>query len=155
MELESKIARNEEIKIEKTIADIKEQVINYDTLLTKEEIGEQEEKMFYFYLMEYMTQEQGKVFVEEKEEKAYYYLEEKDKLEKLKTLTQEDKNLLMRCFIMDKVRRACNAKSIDTNNLITFSKMHFEKETKEIEKQHQEVYSKRNNRLQERIDEIK
>ena len=84
------------------------------------------------------------------------YPEDKDKYEFVNSITPEQRITVIRDYIITKMKSyASTPNSIASNYLIEFCKHHFAELTESIESKHDAVYTKRNSRLNERIDEIK
>lgn len=148
--LKEKDKRNQEIKIENTLKDLKESVLLKDREFTKTEGVKLEQDILFYYLIRETHRE---VF-----EKWFgtSYPDNTKTWEFVTQLTAEHRTVIIRHFIISKLREsACSSTSVDTQLLLEFCKHHFEKETLDISFKYQQVYDKRKASINEKIREIK
>lgn len=148
--LSDKDNRNKEIKVEKIIQDIKSDVVvKGKDLSAKEGVKLEQDILFYYLLSETSRANKMKFFGEE-------YPDGKKKYEFVSNLSAENRTAIIRDYIIAKMRSyASSSSSIDSQLFIEFSKLHFPKETLDIEMKHQEVYEKRRKSIDAKIGDIK
>lgn len=149
VKLQEQDNRNKEIKVENIVKDIKEQVVKKGVDLSKNKGVKLEQNILFYYLIGEMSEENRKCLFGES------YPTDKVKFEFVQNLSEEQRTVIIRDFIISKLRNyAYGVKTIDAQLLIEFSKLHFEKETLEIEMKYQEVYNKRKTKIDEKIADI-
>lgn len=121
--LNAKLGREQELKVEKTIKDLKEQVFKGSTDFTKDAVKLEQDILFYYLLSE-LTSEHKKQFFGEA------YPSDKVKFDFVVSMTPEQRTAIIRDFILSKLKQyAFNSHSVSSQLFLEFSKYHFEKET--------------------------
>lgn len=139
--LKYKDKRNKEIAREKIVADTKNLVHKAEY---KDGFSDLEEQAIYFLMLSALKKHHFANFGM----KQKFYLEEKDKLKLSGKLTEEQKTLIRRDFIVQHLTQQTGS-GLDL--LIKFARQHVPNELAEIEKVHNDVFDKRHKRLEERI----
>lgn len=143
--LEKQDGRNKEIAIEKTIADIKKQIMEVDMTDTK--FSAEEEKMLHFFMLSTLRKEHYTA-VGLPEDHAGY-LKDEDKMMIVSNLTAKTKAIIRRDFLIKNFESAYRGNAIATL-LRDFANKHMPETLKEIEDSHNEVYDKRHQRIEEK-----
>lgn len=143
--LQAKLTREQELKVEKTITDLKDQVIKGSIDYTKEPI-KLENDILFFYLISKLSSEHTKLFFGEP------YADDKKKFDFILSMTAEQRTIIIRDYIQRKLREfAHNSTSVSSQLFLEFAKYHFEDETAKIELQYQEVFLKRKTKIDEKL----
>lgn len=148
-ELKKKFEREDSLKIEKAIVDIKEQTIT-SSFKTDAEFLKIEQDMFYYYVYESLSYDRKqKLF------KNISKSTSKEVFEYISNISKEDKVSLMREFITINVRRSAHSTdTIDAQLLIEYSTIHQEIKTEEILNKYQTICTKRQEKITEKINEV-
>lgn len=148
--LEQKDQRNKEIKVENIVKDVKDKIVTPNIDLSEKEGVMLEQHILFFFLMNNTSSANINKWCEKS------YLSDKEKYEFVTKLTAEQRTAIIRDYIISKLRdTAYSSNSVSSQLLLEFSKLHFEKETLEIEAQYQQVYDKRKKNIDARIESIK
>ncbi len=139
--LRYKDKRFKEIEQEKIVADTKSLV---HKAVYRDKFSDLEEQALYFLMLSALKKDHFADFGL----KQKFYLEEKDRLKLSGKLTEEQKTLIRRDFIVQHLTQQTGA-GLDL--LQKFARQHVPDELAEIEKVHKAEYQKRHNRLEERI----
>ncbi len=142
--LQAKSKRNDEIRQEKTIADVKKLVPDMEY---KGTFSGDEEMMLYFIMLGYLKRSHWKE-LGFKEEEIYYSLTDEQRFKIASNLTEDLKILILRDYISASMERAYRG-NIYTDFLLKFTKQHIPEQVKEVEKAYQDIFDQQ----QERIDE--
>ncbi|MDH6311049.1 ParB family chromosome partitioning protein [Dysgonomonas sp. PFB1-18] len=146
--LRDKLAREQELKVEKSIKDIKDQIFKGNIDFTKDAIKLENDILFYYLLSELSNEHRKQYFGEP-------YAKDKVKLDFVVSMTPEQRTVIIRDFILSKLKEyAFNSHSVSSQLFLEFSKYHFENETAEIEKVHQNVFIKRKARIEQKLKEL-
>ena len=142
--LEKKIQRNDEICNEKIGTDQKEFVKKMKVVDTN--LVDIEWALLYRFLIRNMDE---KAFAKLGLDMKQYKLEYEDLL----TLSENQKALIIRAFIMSNLSEICLpiSKIMQNNPLRAFLDLHEANQVREIDSKWQDYYKKRNDRLEERI----
>lgn len=148
-ELKKKFEREDSLKIEKAIVDIKEQTIT-SSFKTDAEFLKIEQDMFYYYVYESLSYDRKqKLF------KNIPKSTSKEVFEYISNISKEDKVSLMREFITVNIRRSAHSTdTIDAQLLIEYSTIHQENKTAEILNKYQTICTKRQEKITEKINEV-
>lgn len=151
--LTAKKIRNRELQAEKTASDLKE-------LLRKNDIPQSaftadEETAMYFFMLSKLRRCNYKA-AGLKEENYYGYMTDKMKLEIASSLTEQQKTVIRRDYLHSHILEGINTVSNERGEiLLAFSKQHLPEKTESIIAAYKDEYDKKNNRLDERIAELK
>lgn len=139
--------RNLEIKQENTINEAKT-FVKEKEIPQKKAFSEQEEKIFYFLLIPFISNKTLKSlgFQDEK-----FYMTYEDKLCLVNKLTDKDKNRIKRDFIVKQLESA-HRDNAEAKLLIEFLQIHFPDDYATIEQKYTAVYEKRHKRITEKLN---
>ena len=139
--------RNLEIQQENTIKEAKTFVKEIE-IPKKKVFSEQEEKIFYFLLIPFISNKtlNSLGFHDEK-----FYMTYEDKLYLVDELTHEDKNCIKRDFIVKQLESAYRDNA-EAKLLIEFLQIHFPNDYANIEQKYIAVYEKRHKRITEKLN---
>ena len=146
MKYEAKIMRNKEIAEEKITDDISKYLNSPENFTG--EISKLEDDIIY-YLMLANLRSENFALIGQSESK--YYLDDKIKLESIKSLSDEAKTAIKRDYILSHLKNGAFGKNPNAQLLKSWAKQHFADRIEEIEQIHYDTYSKRNNKLEEKI----
>lgn len=148
MKLTKQDERNKEIEREKTIADTKILIQEID--LNKSDFTALEESITYFAMLKQLRNEHfGLMGIEE----SKYYLSDKERLQIVMNLTETQKTIISRDFIVNTLKDAFRDDAT-SELLLAFAEQHSPNALAEIKNKHNEVYEKRHQRITEKIDAI-
>ncbi|MDR3059915.1 MAG: ParB/RepB/Spo0J family partition protein [Prevotella sp.] len=143
--LQTKLSREQELKVEKSVKDLKEQVFKGSIDFTKPAIKLEQDILFYFLLSD-LTREHEELFFGEK------YAADKIKFDFIVNMSPEQRTVIIRDYVLSNLKsHAFNSHSVATQLFLEFSKYHFEKETADIEKTHQDVFIRRKGKIDEKL----
>lgn len=146
--LNAKLDREQELKVEKTIKDLKEQVFKSSIDFTRDAVKLEQDILFY-YLLSSLTREHNKQFFGEA------YPGDKAKFDFIVNMKPEQRTVIIRDYILSNLKQsAFNSHSVSSQLFLEFSKYHFEKETADIEKTHQDVFLRRKAKIEEKLGEL-
>lgn len=142
--LEQKDKRNKEIAIEKTMEDVKKQILEID--MTEAKFGADEDKMIYYFLLSSLRK---KHFAAVGIDKEFGYLTDNEKMGIVANLTAKTKAIIRRDFLIS------NFKDAFRNNgtaslLLDFAQKHMPEELARIKSKYDEVYENRHKRIEEK-----
>ena len=143
--LEQRDKRNKEIAEEKTIEDVRKQIL--DVNLTESKFGTDEDKMVYFFLMSSLRHEHFNIVG--LDDSHSRYLSDEEKLNAVLNLSAKAKAVIRRDFLVSRFQDryiSDTAKSL----LLDFAQKHMPEELANIKKTHYDVYEKRHKRIEER-----
>lgn len=149
MKYEAKIMRNKEIAEEKITDDISKYLNSPENFTG--EISKLEDDIIY-YLMLASLRSENFALIGQSESK--YYLDDKIKLESIKSLSDEAKTAIKRDYILSHLKSGAFGKNPNAQLLKSWAKQHFADRIEEIEQIHYDTYSKRNNKLEEKISQL-
>ena len=149
MKLFKQDERNKEIGCEKTIADTKSLIQEID--LTKSDFTALEENITYFAMLKQLRSEHFGLMGVKQENK--YYLSDKERLQIVMNLTEIQKTIISRDFILNTLKDAFRDDAT-SEFLLAFAEQHAPDALAGIKNKHNEVYEKRHLRIIEKIDAI-
>jgi len=149
MKLTKQDERNKEIEREKTIAEIKSLIQEID--LTKSDFTALEGSITYFAMLKQLRSEYFGLMGIDQESK--YYLSDKERLQIVMNLTEIQKTIISRDFILNTLKDAFRDDAT-SEFLLAFAEQHAPDALAEIKNKHNEVYEKRHLRIIEKIDAI-
>ena len=144
--LEKQDKRNKEIAREKTVEDVKRQIIEVD--LTEAKFGVDEDKMIYFFLLSSLRRENYASVGIEKEDAMY--LTNEDKLKIIANLTPKTKAIIRRDYLISNFKSNAYGNNAIADLLLEFAQKHMSEALAEIKTTHDEVYQKRHQRIEEK-----
>lgn len=146
--LEAKDKRNKEIAVERTIEDVKKQILNAD--ITESKFTQDEDKMIYYFLLSSLRREHYEAVGLTDRKQSFRGLDESEKLTVIENLNARKKAIIRRDFLIENFKGAYRDNAI-AGFLLAFSKKHMPEELANIEAEYNEVYEKRHQRIAERI----
>ena len=146
--LQNQDKRNKEITIEKTIADTKELVKGLD--ITQGDFSILEEQAMFFTMAKQLRREN---FTKVGIDSERYYLTDCDRWHLVQSLTEEQKTIIKRDFIINTFSEAQRG-NYTAVMLNQYTEQHAEEQVKEIRATHDAVYEKRHERIMEKITAI-
>lgn len=151
-ELTAKKERNNELQGEKTAESLKE-LLRTEELPKSVFTPEEEQAMYFFMLSKLRRSHYPEVGLKEND---YYGMTDGKKLEIVANLTEEQKTIIRRDYLYSHLTDHTNT-TTDTKGgmLQAFARQHLPEQTAKIEATHREDYSKKNARLDERIEGLK
>ena len=144
--LEKQDKRNKEIALEKTVEDIKKQILEVD--MSERKFGQDEDKMVYFFLLSFLRRENFEA-VGIKEKEPYHNLNDEEKMNIIANLTGKQKAIIRRDFLIANFKNASGGNATATL-LLDFAGKHMPEQLADIKNGHNEVYEKRHQRIEEK-----
>jgi len=149
-DLKDKDKRNAELKVINTVEDVKTNIFGSDYDLSKFEEIPLEERMMYFYMLDSLTTKHTKQLF-----KGNTYARDEQKLEVIANLTDEQKLMIKRDYIVSKLKHhAYSHNSVHSKLLIEYSLQHFQEKTTSYIQKYEEVYQKRKVGIDSKISDI-
>ncbi|WP_455643758.1 ParB/RepB/Spo0J family partition protein [Parabacteroides sp.] len=146
--LEEKDSRNKEIAVEKSIADLKKEIEEVD--LTATDFSVSEDTMLYFFMLSSLDKKYFSKFgISDKQ----YSLTEDQKLSIISSLTEEEKNLIRREYLIRGFKE-CFGSSVKSNLFIEFAKQHIPDKLVNIQNKYNDEYLKRSQKLEEKKNSL-
>lgn len=145
-ELQKKDERNKEIAMEKTVEECRshfKKKISENVCLSP--VTEFETKMMYFAMLESLSEAHKKEFFNEK-----YWPGDKEKMQFIDKLTEEQKIIVLRDYIMKQVGENVYRREW----LVEWVRSYFPEFVSEVELKHRETYLKRKEKIDAKIAEI-
>ena len=143
-QLEKKDERNKEIAHERTVEDTKKQILEAD--ITGGRFGADEEAMLYFFLLSSLRKEH---FAAVGIDRDCDMLTDEDRLGIIANLTTRRKTIIRRDFLVANFKGAYGNNTI-SSLLLDFARKHMPEELANIEREYNEVYEKRHQRIEEK-----
>ncbi|MFI3303992.1 MAG: ParB/RepB/Spo0J family partition protein [Rikenellaceae bacterium] len=148
VKLQNQDKRNYEISIEKIVADTKDVVKSLD--VSQGEYSANEEQITYFCMAKSLRSENfAKVGIDPEK----HYLTDCDRWHLVQSLTEEQKTIIKRDFIVSNFSDAARG-NYTAVMLMDYAKQHTPDKFEEIQATHNEVYEKRHTRIEEKIAAI-
>lgn len=144
-QLEKKDERNREIAHERTVEDTKKQILEAD--ITGGKFGADEEAMLYFFLLSSLRMEHFAAVGIAEEGKSY--LTEEDRMNIVANLTTRRKTIIRRDYLVANFKGAYGNNAV-SSLLLDFARKHMPEELASIEREYNEVYEKRHQRIEEK-----
>ena len=145
--LEKQDKRNKEIALEKTVEDIKKQILEVD--MSDRKFGQDEDKMIYFFLLPFLRREHFEAVGISEEKPAYHHLTDEEKMNIIANLTGKQKAIIRRDFLIANFKNASGSNAT-VSLLLDFAEKHMPEELAAIKNGHNEVYEKRHQRIEEK-----
>jgi len=144
-ELEAKDKRNKEISIENAVEDVKRFIREQPTATTG--FTDIEEQAIYWIMLAQLRRENFKQLGFDDER---WYLTDKQTAEIAASLTEEQKTLIRRDFLLYHLTNTMGVNQ-KSEYLLAFSALHFPTETAAIRKTYDDTYAKRHASIEQRI----
>ena len=142
--------RNKEIAVENIVEDTKKHI--RETEIPQSEFTEFEDKLLYFVMLEDIKREHIARFLDNSTDK--WHLSEEDKSEIIHNLTEEQKTLIRRDFLVKHLSNTFGAWK-KSYLMLEFARLHFPETLTETENKYNEVYQKRHKRIMEKMKALK
>ena len=148
--LEKQDKRNKEIAVEKIVEDTRRLI--KETEIPSSEFTMFEDNLLYFVMLDDLKREHFALFLGNPQEK--WHLSDDDKMAIINNLTDEQKTMISRDFL---VKHLSNAFGISKKSylMLEFARLHFPEALAETETKYNEVYQKRHERITERLEALK
>jgi ParB family chromosome partitioning protein len=147
--LEKQDKRNREIAVEKIVDDTRKFI--RETEIPQSDFTEFEDNLLYFVMLGDLNREHFSLFLDNPKNK--WHLTEEDKIAIMGNLTEEQKTVIRRDFL---VKHLSDTFGIAKKSylMLEFARLHFSEEVVETEKRYNEVYQKRHERISERLEAL-
>jgi ParB family chromosome partitioning protein len=147
--LEKQDRRNMEIAVENIVEDTRQLIRK--TELPESDFTEFEDKLLYFSMLDDLKREHFALFTESPDK---WHLSDEEKIQIINNLTEEQKTVIRRDFL---IKRLSDAFGVSKKSylILEFARLHFLEALAETEAKHNEVYQKRHERIEERLEALK
>jgi ParB family chromosome partitioning protein len=149
VKLEKQDMRNREIAVENIVDDTRKYI--RETEIPQSDFTEFEDKLLYFAMLEDLKREHFALFTEDSDK---WHLSDEEKIRIINGLTEEQKTIIRRDFL---VKHLSDALGISKKSylMLEFARLHFPEALAETESKYNEVYTKRHERITERLTALK
>ncbi|MDR0575253.1 MAG: ParB/RepB/Spo0J family partition protein [Tannerella sp.] len=147
--LEKQDVRNREIAVENIVDDTRKYI--RETELPQSDFTEFEDKLLYFAMLEDLKREHFALFTEDSDK---WHLSDEEKIQIINNLTEEQKTVIRRDFLVKHLSDAFGV-SKKSYLMLEFARLHFPEALEETESKYNEVYTKRHERITERLTALK
>ena len=147
--LEKQDKRNREIAVENIVDDTRKHI--RETEIPQSDFTEFEDTLLYFTMLDDLKREHFALFLADTQDK--WHLSDEDKIKIINSLTEEQKTLIRRDFL---VKRLSDAFGLSKKSylMLEFARLHFPEEVAGTENRYNEVYQKRHERIAERLEAL-
>lgn len=149
LKLQEQDRRNKEIAVEKLVDDTRKYLRETD--IPQSDFMEFEDDLLYFAMLSDLNSKHFTLFLENPQNK--FHLTDEDKITIINSLTEEQKTLIRRDFLIKHLSDTFGA-SKKSYLMLAFARLHFPREVSETENRHNEVYQKRHARITERLEAL-
>ena len=149
LKLEKQDTRNREIAVENIVDDTRRYI--RETELPQSDFTEFEDKLLYFAMLEDLKREHFALFTESPDK---WHLSDEEKIRIINGLTEEVKTVIRRDFLVKHLSDTFGV-SKKSYLMLEFARLHFPEVLAEIESKYNEVYTKRHERIKERLEALK
>ena len=146
--LEKQDRRNKEIAVENIIEDTRKHI--RETEIPQSDFTEFEDKLLYFVMLEDVKREHFAQFDIQTEN---WHLSDDDKFEIINNLTEEQKILIRRDFLVKHLSNTFG-KTKKSYLMLQFARQHFPETLIETETKYNDIYQKRHQRFTERLEAL-
>jgi ParB family chromosome partitioning protein len=147
--LEKQDTRNREIAVENIVDDTRKYI--RETEIPQSDFTGFEDKLLYFAMLEDLKREHFALFTEDSDK---WHLSDEEKITIINNLTEEQKTVIRRDFLIKHLSDAFGV-SKKSYLMLEFARLHFPEELAETENRYNEVYTKRHERITERLTALK
>ncbi|MDR1181624.1 MAG: ParB/RepB/Spo0J family partition protein [Bacteroidales bacterium] len=147
--VEKQDTRNREIAVENIVDDTRKDI--RETELSQSDFTEFEDKLLYFAMLEDLKREHFALFTEDSDK---WHLSDEEKITIINNLTEEQKTVIRRDFLIKHLSDAFGL-SKKSYLMLEFARLHFPEKLAETENRYNEVYTKRHERITERLTALK
>ena len=148
--LEKQDRRNKEISVENIVEDTKKHI--RETEIPQSDFTEQEDKLLYFVMLEDVKREHISQLLSISTDK--WYFSDEDKFNIINNLTEEQKTLIRRDFLVKHLSNTFGTAK-KSCMMLEFARLHFPTTLEATENRYNEVYQKRHQRIMEKKDALK
>ena len=147
--LEKQDRRNREIAVENIVEDTRKFI--RETEFPPNDFMEFEDTLLYFIMLGDLKREHLSLFLEDTQNR--WYLSEDDKIKIINNLTEEQKTVIRRDFL---VKHLSDTSGLAKKSylMLEFARLHFPYDVVETENRYNEVYQKRHARITERLEAL-
>jgi ParB family chromosome partitioning protein len=147
--LEKQDTRNREIAVENIVDDTRKYI--RETEMPQSDFTEFEDKLLYFIMLEDLKREHFALFTEFPDG---WYLSEEEKITVINNLTEEQKTVIRRDYL---IKHLSDTLGISKKSylMLEFARLHFPDALAETENRYNGVYTKRHERITERLEALK
>jgi ParB family chromosome partitioning protein len=146
LKLQKQDRRNKEIAVEKLVDDMRKHLRETD--IPQSDFMEFEDDLLYFAMLDDLNSEHFTLFLEKPQNK--FHLTDEDKITIINSLTNEQKTLIRRDFLIK--HPALPKKSY---LMLTFARLHFPQKVTETETGYNDIYAKRHERITKKLEALK
>jgi ParB family chromosome partitioning protein len=147
--LEKQDRRNREIAVENIVDDTRKYI--RETEIPDSDFTEFEDKLLYFVMLEDLKSEHFTLFLEKPQNK--WHLTDEDKIAIINNLTEEQKTIIRRDFLTKHLSDTFGVAK-KSYLMLEFARLHFPEALAETENRYNEVYTKRHERITERLEAL-
>jgi ParB family chromosome partitioning protein len=147
--LEKQDVRNREIAVENIVDDTRKYI--RETELPQSDFTEFEDRLLYFLMLEDLKREHFALFTDAPDK---WHLSDEEKIQIINGLTEEQKTVIRRDFLVKHLSDAFGV-SKKSYLMLEFARLHFPEALAETESRYNEVYTKRRERITERLTALK
>jgi ParB family chromosome partitioning protein len=147
--LEKQDTRNREIAVENIVDDTRKYI--RETEIPQSDFTEFEDKLLYFAMLEDLKREHFELFTETPDR---WHLSDEEKIQIINGLTEKQKTVIRRDFLIKHLSDAFGV-SKKSYLMLEFARLHFPEALTETENRYNEVYTKRHERITERLTALK
>jgi ParB family chromosome partitioning protein len=141
--------RNKEIAVENIVEDTRRFIRENDA--PESDFSEFEDKLLYFTMMDDLKREHIALFTDDTEKK--WHLTDEDKIAVINSLTEEQKTVIRRDFLVSHLSDACGV-SKKSYLMLEFARQHFPETLAETETKYNDIYQKRHERITEKLQAL-
>jgi ParB family chromosome partitioning protein len=143
--LEKQDVRNREIAVENIVDDTRKHI--RETEIPQSDFTEFEDKLLYYAMLENLKSEHLTLFTDVPDK---WYLSDEEKIQIINDLTEEQKTVIRRDFL---IKYFSDASGVSKKSylMLEFARLHFPETLTETENRYNEVYTKRHERITERL----
>ncbi|MDR1130330.1 MAG: chromosome partitioning protein ParB, partial [Prevotellaceae bacterium] len=149
LKLEKQDMRNREIAVENIVDDTRKYI--RETEMPQSDFTEFEDKLLYFIMLEDLKREHFALFTESPDG---WHLSEEEKITVINNLTEEQKTVIRRDYLVKHLSDAFGV-SKKSYLMLEFARLHFPEALAETENRYNGIYTKRHERITERLDALK
>jgi ParB family chromosome partitioning protein len=146
--LEKQDRRNKEIAVEKIVDDTKQLI--RDTEIPLMDFTEFEDKLLYFVMLSDLKKEHVSLFSKDPDK---WHLTEEEKISAINSLTEEQRTIIRRDYLVKHLSDTIGTAK-KSFLMLEFARLHFPEQLAETENKYNEVYTKRHERIVEKMEAL-
>jgi ParB family chromosome partitioning protein len=147
--LEKQDRRNREIAVENIVEDTRKFIRETDA--PQSDFTEFEDKLLYFAMLEDLKSEHFTLFLESPQNK--WHLTDEDRITIINNLTEEQKTIIRRDYLVKHLSDTIGTAK-KSFLMLEFARLHFPEQLEETENKYNEVYTKRHERIIEKMEAL-